>query len=84
MTRYVLDPACRVRKEKFGLLFYDVRGPKLLFAETGDLVRPDFFERGGTAGDALSCGPGAEPSRRLEQFLDLLVRKGFLHEQPVR
>jgi putative mycofactocin binding protein MftB len=82
MTRYVLDPACRVRKENFGLLFYDVRGPKLLFAETGDLIRPDFFERGGTAGDAVPCGRGAGPS--LQRFLDLLVRKGFLHEQPVR
>ena len=76
MTRYVLDPACRVRKEKFGLLFYDVRGPKLLFAETGNLIRPDFFERGGTAGDARLLRSGAERSLRMERLLDLLVAQG--------
>jgi putative mycofactocin binding protein MftB len=39
-----LHPACRVRAEKFGLLFYDLRGPRLLFAETGTLMTTDFFE----------------------------------------
>ncbi len=38
-----LHPACRVRQEKFGLLFYDSRGPRLLFAETGTLLPAEFF-----------------------------------------
>ncbi len=38
-----LHPACRVRQEGFGLLFYDSRGPRLLFAETGSLLPADFF-----------------------------------------
>src|SRR5512134_3621492 len=38
-----LHPACRVRQEGFGLLFYDSRGPRLLFAETGRLLPTDFF-----------------------------------------
>ena len=41
--RVSLHRACRVRKERFGLLFYDSRGPRLLFAETGDLLEPGFF-----------------------------------------
>ena len=38
-----LHPACRVRQEEFGLLFYDSRGPRLLFAETGTMLPAEFF-----------------------------------------
>ncbi|MDF1554563.1 MAG: mycofactocin biosynthesis chaperone MftB [Deferrisomatales bacterium] len=80
--RYVLYPTCRVRSEGFGLLFYDMRGPRLLFANTGDLLRPDFFAGHVGLGSALD---GAAPSRRRQahSFLDSLVQKGFLREQPV-
>ncbi|MBI5444867.1 MAG: mycofactocin biosynthesis chaperone MftB [Deltaproteobacteria bacterium] len=75
---YVLHPCCRVRKESFGLLFYDLRGPKLLFAETGDLVEPERLRAGfSPEGVALPERP------RLERLLSALVRKGFLREQPV-
>jgi putative mycofactocin binding protein MftB len=83
MKRYVLDPACRVRKEKFGLLFYDLRGPRLLFAETGDLVAPELFHPDGRAGHALRGRTLAEQVR-VERFLASLAAKGFLREQPIR
>jgi putative mycofactocin binding protein MftB len=70
---YTLHPACRVRREAFGLLFYDLRGPRLLFAETGDLLEPADLEAG--------VPPGAPAVARL---LAALVEKGFLREQPVR
>ena len=56
-----LHPACRVRAEKFGLLFYDLRGPRLLFAETGALLKPDFFQ-GKEPVDAFlhGCPPTAD------------------------
>ncbi|MBI5018252.1 MAG: mycofactocin biosynthesis chaperone MftB [Deltaproteobacteria bacterium] len=82
VTRYGLHPSCRVRKETFGLLFYDLRGPRLLFAETSDLLEPEFFLQGGAPGEALRGRPLAEQSR-VERFLSSLVRKGFLVEQPV-
>ena len=82
MTRYVLHPACRVRKEAFGLLFYDLRGPRLLFAETAGLLVPEFFEQGGAVED-LFRGRPREQQARVERFLSSLVEKGFLCEQPV-
>ena len=81
-TRFLLHPACRVRRERFGLLFYDLRGPRLLFAETGALLSPEAF-RHGVGGDALSARPPAV-RERLERLLQSLVSKGFLREQSVR
>jgi putative mycofactocin binding protein MftB len=71
-----------VRKEAFGLLFYDLRGPRLLFAETADLLSPEFF-RGGEAPGEVLCGRPVAQQARVERFLSSLVRKGFLLEQPV-
>jgi putative mycofactocin binding protein MftB len=75
-----LHPACRVRSEKFGLLFYDLRGPRLLFAETGALMDPDFF-RGKEPVDAFL---GRLPKRDQNRVRGLLVKlreKGYLIEQ---
>lgn len=78
-----LHPACRVRQEGFGLLFYDSRGPRLLFAQTGSLLPPDFFatvRRRDELPEGLS-----EPQRNaLNKFLSQLLEKGFLREQPIR
>jgi putative mycofactocin binding protein MftB len=81
--RYVLHPACRVRKEQFGLLFYDLRGPRLLFAETGDLLPLELLQQGEVDGDALARRPRAEQVR-VERLLKSLAEKGFLREQPIR
>ncbi len=75
-----LHPACRVRREGFGLLFYDLRGPRLLFAETGDLIPVDFFEapRGM---DEFPDGVSARQKTVLQKFVKQLLDKGFLREQ---
>ena len=83
MKSYVLDPACRVRKEKFGLLFYDLRGPRLLFAETGDLLDPDSL-RPGARGAADPRSRTLAEQVRLQRLLSSLAAKGFLREQPIR
>jgi putative mycofactocin binding protein MftB len=83
MTRYVLHPACRVREEGFGLLFYDLRGPKLLFAETGDAVAAERL-RGDGIGLQDLCGTSEAARRRIERLFQSLVKKGFLREQSVR
>jgi putative mycofactocin binding protein MftB len=77
-----LHPACRVRQERFGLLFYDSRGPRLLFAETGSLLPADFFAtvRGR---DELPEGLSDRQRQVLQKFLAQLLKKGFLREQSV-
>lgn len=82
MTQYVLHPDCRVRREEFGLLFYDLRGPKLLFVETGDLLAPELFEIGRASVDVLAGKPESV-RRQVERLLRSLVDKGFIREQPL-
>ena len=77
-----LHPACRVRQEGFGLLFYDNRGPRLLFAETGRLLPVDYFEtvRGM---DELPEGLTEQQTVALQKFVVKLLGKGFLREQQI-
>ena len=82
MSQYVLHPDCRVRREEFGLLFYDLKGPKLLFVASGDLLETDAFRPGGAAANALA-GRSQPERRRLEGLLRTLVVKGFLLEQSI-
>ena len=77
-----MHPACRVRQEEFGLLFYDSRGPRLLFAETGALIPAEFF---GTVRnrDELPEGLTAQQEKVLQKFITQLLDKGFLREQSI-
>ena len=75
-----LHPACRVRQEGFGLLFYDSRGPRLLFAETGGLLASDFFEKIRSRDD-LPAGLNERQKKSLAKFIDQLLERGFLREQ---
>ncbi len=75
-----LHPACRVRQEGFGLLFYDSRGPRLLFAATGNLLPQDYFETARSR-DELPEGLSDSQKQTLKKFVDQLLQKGFLREQ---
>lgn len=75
-----LHPACRVRQEGFGLLFYDSRGPRLLFAETGGLLQADFFESARRR-DEFPNGLTAQQKNLLRNFTCKLLEGGFLREQ---
>jgi putative mycofactocin binding protein MftB len=77
-----LHPACRVRQEGFGLLFYDSRGPRLLFAETGSLLGPEFFAGVRPRGE-LPAGLTEGQRTSLQTFLTRLLERGFLREQPL-
>ena len=77
-----LHPACRVRQEGFGLLFYDSRGPRLLFVETGSLIGPDFF--GGRESADRALGRLSEGDRgRILGLIAKLKEKGYVREQPI-
>jgi putative mycofactocin binding protein MftB len=77
-----LHRACRVRKERFGLLFYDSRGPRLLFAETGDLLEPGFFTGELSMDDTMDRLTEAE-QRKVTGLLSNLAKKGFIREQQI-
>lgn len=80
MRSYVLDPHCQVRAEPFGLLFYDLRGPRLLFARTGRLIPPEALRTGLQLAQALA-GRSAAEIAALERLFQSLVAKGFVREQ---
>ena len=75
-----LHPSCRARQEGFGLLFYDCKGPRLLFAATGTLLPADYFAtvRGR---DEFPDGTSDSERRALQKFVTQLLEKGFLREQ---
>jgi putative mycofactocin binding protein MftB len=75
-----LHPSCRVRQEGFGLLFYDCKGPRLLFAATGTLLPADYF---GTVRARGEFPDGTSDSQKpaLQKFITQLLEKGFLREQ---
>jgi putative mycofactocin binding protein MftB len=75
-----LHPSCRVREERFGLLFYDCKGPRLLFAATGTLLPADYFETV-HARDEFPPGTTYSQKQALQKFVNQLLEKGFLHEQ---
>ena len=77
-----LHPACRVRQEEFGLLFYDSRGPRLLFAETGTMLPAEFFAKARGQGE-LPEGLAVREQEKLKKFVNLLLEKDFLREQPL-
>ena len=82
MKSYVLHPDCRVRREEFGLLFYDLKGPKLLFVASGDLLEPEAFRAGTASASALGVSSCPE-RRRVEGLLQTLLVKGFILEQSI-
>jgi putative mycofactocin binding protein MftB len=75
-----LHPSCRARQEGFGLLFYDCRGPRLLFAATGNLLPADFYGAV-RARDEFPAGTADSQKPALQKFVTQLLEKGFLHEQ---
>ena len=43
-AKYKLAPGAQVREEDFGLLFYNMHGPRLYFLASGDVLQEDFFQ----------------------------------------
>jgi putative mycofactocin binding protein MftB len=86
---YWLAQGVQVRQEKFGLLFYDYRGPRLYFLPTGDLIGDDFFSSGQTVGQLVQTIqqrrglPSPQVEDYLQQVLDKLAAKGLIHGQPL-
>jgi len=86
---YKLADGVQVREEKFGLLFYNYRGPRLYFVPSKDLIDVDFFNgRQSVSGLIASiCDrgrwTGAGVGERITQILAKLEDKGLIHGQSI-
>jgi len=86
---YSLKSGVQVRRETFGLLFYDYRGPRLYFVPTKDLIEAEFFHgRRSVAelvGDieARHHWPTDWIEDRIDQVLTTLERKDLIHGQSI-
>lgn len=84
---YRLQSGVRVRKEKFGLLFYSRNGPKLTFVYSGQWIRPDFFSGRFTLSEWLDHERlkarkemNEDLLKAIETLLSRLVNKGLIIE----
>jgi putative mycofactocin binding protein MftB len=86
---YHLRDGVQVRKEKFGLLFYDYRGPRLYFVPTKDFIGNDFFNGTQTAESLIesirTCHDQSQRASQewVVQVLSVLHQKGLIHEQSI-
>jgi putative mycofactocin binding protein MftB len=85
LLRYKLAPGTQVREEDFGLLFYQMQGPRLYFLSSGKHLREDFFSGNKTLAD-LSHRQDNHPepvkkiAAKIEQALSELAGKGVIVE----
>ena len=88
--RYKLADGVQVREEKFGLLFYNYRGPRLYFVPSKDFIDVDFFNgRQSFSGLIASiCNrkgwTKAAVGVRIMQVLTKLEDKGLIYGEPIR
>jgi len=82
---YLVPDWVRVRREDFGLLFYDTRSTRLTFVRSGDRLMPPPFtgeprELGVCVGSgaAFTARGEAGSDNGLRRLLDDLVAKGLL------
>jgi len=74
---YAVSPPVRVRKESFGLLFYNTEDSRLTFVKSGDLLQIKALPHGAKQIEA-SLKP--ETQSRLRKLLDHLLQKGLIGE----
>ena len=76
-THYALPPGVRVRKERFGLLFYNSRDAKLTFVRSGDLLEVLVDPKRNFKLTAIYATAEKERTLRL---LTALAKKGLIDE----
>ena len=74
---YVVSPHVRVRREAFGLLFYNTQNTRLTFVRSGDLFKIKILPRGEKR---IIAANEATDRRRIKKILDNLVNKGLIFE----
>jgi len=82
---YKLAAGTQVREEDFGLLFYQMVGPRLHFVATGNLLKEDFFLGEMSVGEWIGTMTGNQQKNEREakavaKALRRLVVKGVVVE----
>jgi putative mycofactocin binding protein MftB len=72
---YTVSPSVRVRKEAFGLLFYNTEVSRLVFVKSGDLLQIKAFPHGAKK-IVASLEPGIQS--KVRKLLDHLLKKGLI------
>lgn len=86
---YILAKGVQVRKEIFGLLFYDYRGPRLYFVPSKDLLPDAFFDGKQSIKDladivaSSSSWSCKQIQDHLKKILKTLEGKGLVYGQPI-
>ncbi len=86
---YTLAKGVQVRKEVFGLLFYDYRGPRLYFVPSKDLLTDNFFDGKQSINEltktltALSIKSRKRIQDQIKHLLNMLEGKGLVYGQSI-
>ena len=85
ISKYALAPGTQVRNEDFGLLFYTMKGPRLYFLSSGQLLDATFFKGEYSLEQWLQIQNEAglfskDRVREIEKNLDRLTEKGVILE----
>lgn len=90
LSAFRLADGIQVRGEKFGLLFYNYRGPRIYFLSSRDLIGDDFFDGKHTIGqlvDSIRKEYGL-PREKIRDGLETIFRtletKGLIDGQSLR
>lgn len=75
-TEYLVPDWVRVRRESFGLLFYDTRSTRLTFVRSGDCLDPPRFTAPRRVLRVGSLDEGRRPV--VSRLLQNLVSKGLI------
>lgn len=73
---YHLSPGVRVRRETFGLLFYNSRDTRLTFIRSGDLLDIAFISR--RSRGIVICGHLKKREAKVQRVLEILLTKGLI------
>ena len=77
LTSYTVSPSVRVRKEAFGLLFYNMKDSRLTFVKSGDLLRIKTLPHGVKR---ISAGVTPDSQTRVRKLLNHLLTKRLISD----
>ena len=74
---YEIPASVRVRKESFGLLFYDTEASRLTFVRSKDLLRVETLTNGKKR---ISAGVPPEAPAKVNKLLNHLLKKRLIRD----
>jgi putative mycofactocin binding protein MftB len=72
---YTVVPSVRVRKEAFGLLFYNTEDSRLTFVKSGDILQIQVLSNGAKK---ITGSPETKHQTGVKKLFDHLLNKGLI------